>query len=129
MADFTITVSNSLNLFGPAPSNKWNAHLWGAFRWGEGTTDLQVDVVKLLGNALTIADSLTLQSAVFLTVSNSLSLSSNPSNEGLSDGAGYSYVFTGNVTNAENRVETSYSQGSAGAQSYAAGTPPSTNWS
>lgn len=53
-----MTVTNAVNLFGIAPSNKWNAYNWNEFLWGEGTTDLVTETTKVLGNSVTISEAI-----------------------------------------------------------------------
>lgn len=77
MANLTITVSNRINVFGGAPSDKWGQYNWNAFIWGDGTNDLVTDTNKLITNSLApssavfkepnklIANSLVPDSAVF----------------------------------------------------------------
>lgn len=129
LADFTITISNSINTFGPAPSSKWNAYNWNAFRWGEGTTDLITETDKLLANATTLSDAFTMIYEATLTIANSLSLSTEPSIEYLTDRAGFYYVFAGGVTNADSRVSTTYSTVSTSAAAWSAASSTSSVWS
>ena len=126
MADLSKTITNSLNLFGPAPSSKWNAYNWNAFLWGEGTTDLAVSALKVLANSLTPADSLIKYQAV--VVSNSLAPSSDMTGESVTNG-GYYRLFPGSVSDGEDRVDSSWSGGSSGSPSWSQGTASSTSWS
>lgn len=127
MADFNITISNSLNLFGPAPSNKWNAYLWNAFLWGEGTADLAVAVGKIISNALALSDALA-KSAVHV-ISESIGVTGDMGSEYLTDAAGYTHVFPSDVTNAEDRDFPDWSSGAAGSPAWATSTAGSTTWS
>lgn len=126
MANFTITISNSLNTFGPAPSDKWNQFNWNAFLWGEGTADLTVAVDKLLTNSLGFSDTIGLQSGKLIL--NTLSLTDALSSESLIDSRGYNYVFPGGTTNPVNRISTSYSAVSSAAGSWSAVSQTSTTW-
>ena len=57
MADFSKTLSNSINLFGASPSSKWGDD-WGSFLWGEGT-ELTTLTIKVLDGSITISESYT----------------------------------------------------------------------
>ena len=129
MADFTKTITNSINCFGPAPSNKWNAHDWNAFLWGEGNTDHIVNVGKVISNTLAMTDSLSAENGFFRTLNNTLTVTSDNSSEGLRDSDGYSYVFISNVTNAEQRTSASWTQGTRDTETWTSGTATSTAWS
>lgn len=130
MADFTITVSNSIRTFGIAPTSKWNAWNWNAFVWGEGgTVDLRTDVVKLISNAVTPTSSDVTQFSIFMTIINSLSALSGPSLERLMDSAGFSYLFVSDTTNAENRSEATWTEDTQSTSTWTSGTAGSDNWS
>lgn len=48
MADFEITVSNSMNVFGQEPATKWGDFNWGEGFWGFGSETTLIDVEKLI---------------------------------------------------------------------------------
>jgi len=151
MADHNITISNSLNTFGPAPSDVWNAWNWNAFKWGEGTADLQVFVNLIVNTSdlaptsamslhwgfyISIADaSLTPTSSIdaylytSITISNALSPTADMYSESLTDGSGYSYVFASNVTNAEDGTTPTYTSVSDGTGTWTAVSAATTTWS
>jgi hypothetical protein len=129
VADFTVTIANSLNVFGPAPSNKWNAWAWNAFRWGEGTADLAVSVGKVIGNSLALSDSATPVTAFFVNVSATLTLASDMGSERLTDAAGYAYVFPSDTTEAENRDIPDWSTSTAATPTWSSATAGGTSWS
>ncbi len=127
MADFTKTISNSLNSFGGI-TNKWNSYNWGSFIWGEGTADLIVDVIKVISNALT-PDSDISQTEVFLLLSNSLSTTDELSDVNLRDPVGYYYVFPSNTTNHKRTAIPSYTSGSNPSSTWTSGAAASGSWS
>lgn len=129
MANHTITITNRINCFGPAPSNKWNAHSWNAFVWGEGNTDLISAYDKILANAVSLANAVTLESTINLTISNSIAITSDNLSEGLTDGSGYSYVFISNTTNAEERPVTTWTRGTPDTETWTSGVVTTTTWS
>lgn len=127
MADFTKTISNSVNTFGGI-TNKWNERNWGAFKWGEGTNDLPVDVMHLISEALA-PDSGISERVVLHLISESLSPTSDISYEALTDGSGYFYVFPSGQTNHENQAIPSYTSGSSPGSTWTSATAGSTSWS
>lgn len=132
MADFTITITNSINSFGPAPSTKWglsDAMEWGVSKWGEGTLDLVSSFIKVLQNSIGSDSSLIIATGYNRTMSNTLSLTEDLSFEGLSDSNGYSRLFSGSATNAESRIISTYSTAAAGTSTYSSLSAGSTVWS
>jgi hypothetical protein len=133
VADHVISISNSLNLFGPAPSTKWGegspyTMTWGTSKWGEGTEDLIVSVEKYLGNEITASDAYFKEAAHavnFGEISSTFEMSS----ESLLDGSGYYYVFRKPSTDAENQVITTYASGSVASVTWTSGTVSATSWS
>lgn len=134
MADFSITISNAINAFGPAPATKWGVNTpytmtWGTSKWGEGTEDLITVMDKVISNAPTFTDALTLAVDFYIAITNSFSGTFEAGDEGLSDGSGYSYVFTGGTTDLDTIVTTTYTEGAGNAPTYTSGTVTSTTWS
>ncbi len=127
MADYSTTISNSLYVFGPAPSNKWNAYNWNAFRWGEGNTPLVKVDLKVLSESLTLTDSVS--KVPSRVIENTLSPTTAMSLESLTDAEGYYRVFPGGVTDAVDRAIPSWSQGSAGSTTWASSSTTATTWS
>jgi len=132
VADFSQTISNVVNCFGGSPSTKWGNNApytmtWGTSKWGEGTEDLQVAVVKLISNSQSLSDDYSRR--VEKLVSNDLTPTSETTSETLQDGSGWRYVFTSDTTEAENRDEASYSSGTAASTSWTSATAASTSWS
>jgi len=127
VADFTITISNSLSVFGPAPSDKWGAFNWNEFLWGEGTIDLAVAVSKTLSNSLVLTDAF--QKTPNRVIQNVLTVDADMGSERLSDAAGYDYVFLSNTTEAEDRATPSWASAAAGASTWTSATAGNTNWS
>jgi len=127
VADFTKTITVSVNLFGVAPSNKWNAHNWNAFLWGEGTTGLEARVVKVITESVT--PTLSVQKAVQRVRSLALTLSGETSSETLKDAAGYLYVFPDRTTDAEGRDIPTWTSGVAATASWATAALATVTWS
>ena len=130
MADFSISIANSLNTFGPAPADTWGSKLWNAFLWGEGSEDLQVFINLIVAtSALSLDTSISTLFEVYVTISNSLAPTADMFLEGLSDGSGYNYVFASNTTDGEGRTFPVYAPVSDGTGSWTEATAAVTTWS
>lgn len=147
MADFTITVSNSLYPLGP---DVCTPSLWGTFQWGGkwlfSATDLITDIEKLVTNSLapSSAELFDVQKAwaesilpdglvnaeisLDKNVSNDLSMTFETSDETLSSGD-WNYVFRKPSTNAENRSTAVFTQNSRPSTTWTSGVVTSTSWS
>lgn len=128
-SNFTQTVSNSINTFGGGPSTKWNSFSWGAANWGDGTNDLQTDVEKPLSESMSMSDAIGLSVAFSRSFSHSLDSTFEATNGTVTDASGYYRLFSGGVTNADDRSEVTYSQGTEAGTSWSSGTAQSTSWS
>jgi hypothetical protein len=102
---------------------------WGSSKWGEGTEDLQVAVEKVLTNAITPDSTITTLREIQLTIANALALATDVSNEGLSDGGGWNYIFVKPTTNADDRTAVTYAEQSTSAQSYTCAAAANITWS
>jgi hypothetical protein len=132
LANHSITISNSIRAFGPAPTTKWGSGTpytmtWGTSKWGEGTQDLIVACIKVISND--IASDTALINSVRKVIQTTILLTEELSIERLTDGNGYSYIFPGNTTNAESRVESTYSTATAGSLTYSSQAAGTTTWS
>lgn len=128
MADFTKTISNSVNFFAGEPSSKWGEWAWGSFKWGYGTNDLPEAITHLISESIS-PDSAVYKQPMHL-ISESLSITGDPSFEGVGDGSGYYYGFVSNTDNAENRASVTYTSGTtAPGNSYSSQAAGSTSWS
>ena len=109
MADFSISISNSFNLLGESPTSNWGFFTWGTDKWGEGSKDLSVAVVKLISNSL-VPDSSQFFDVTRLS-SNSLEPSFETGGESLMDGSGYYYIFTLPTIDPESRSTATWTSG------------------
>jgi hypothetical protein len=126
------TISNTINAFGPAPTTKWGSGqpmTWGSSKWGEGTIDLQTDVLKSLSEIITLSDALTGAAEFNRSFQETLSTSFEGVDQTLTDPAGYNRLFPGSVTDGDERVETEYTEGTAASTSWSEPSEPSTDWS
>ena len=132
MADFTKTITNSVNLFGGSRTSKWGqANLpytmtWGTTKWGEGTFSLVFDVQKIITNS--ISPTTEIIKGVQKVISESLSLVQTMSSETLTNGS-WRVVFISDTTNVQERDTATWSSQSASSVSYTCGTAGSTTWS
>lgn len=126
MTAYSMTVTNSVNMFGIAPPNMWNDYQWGAFLWGEGTADLITRTTKVLANSVAGA------SAVYKTpmhvISNSLTPSADMGAEYVRQGS-YYHVFPDRTTDAESRDTPTWTAASSTAPTWTSAAAGSTTWS
>jgi hypothetical protein len=134
VADHTITIANSLNVFGDDPPTRWgtSAHFvmtWGTDKWGYGSEDMQEEVGKFLEPGSVALTSAITQIEVVLILSNAITFSSALTLERLSDGSGWDYVLPGGTTNGVDQIATTYANGSSASTTYTTSSAPSTTWS
>lgn len=127
MAEIAVSVGESFYLFGGAPSNKWNSHLWGAFLWGEGNEQAP------FGLGVGVSEAQASSSEADLTAS-ILVLESVGSTTGLADvflrdAAGYFHVFPNNTTDGEERDTPTWASGTVSAATWTAASTPAVTWS
>lgn len=146
MADYSITVSNTLYAFGP---DKLTVSLWGTFQWGEnwGYTpiDMICDVEKQITNSLaptgstlnfdvdkalseTITPSDAFSKDTERTISNSLAPTGDLTSETLTI-SGWNYVFVKPSTNAEDRNLATFTTQSNAQTTWTSNVVTSGSWS
>lgn len=126
MADFTQSVTNSLEFTGLGPSSKWDSMLWTTDKWDEGSQDFVQDVGKYITNSLT--SDTTISNSINKIIENSLTPTGDLSSETLTDGSGYNYIFPLPTTEGESRSSSTFSESTAASTSFTTGTNPSTSW-
>lgn len=130
MADFSIAISNSVNVFGVEISTRWGQSefpytmVWGTSLWGYGYTTV-LDVQKLIDNS--ISPDTTIINETTKLISESITPAFETSSETIKNGI-WNYVFTNNTTEAEERDSTSWSSATASSVSYTSLTATSTTW-
>src|SRR3990167_1891097 len=128
MADLTQTLSENVNVFGVAPSNKWNEYNWGSFLWGEGTNKVKTETDADISDSTTgISDAI--RGNPDARISDEISPTSDLSSETLKDSEGYFYVFQSNTTEGEDRDIASYTSQAAGSTTYTSQAAASVIWS
>jgi hypothetical protein len=127
LADHTKTISESINVFGLAPSTKWNEFSWGTGKWGEGSSGLFKVIGKFLVETQASTDAIYRHTIKRLTETQSVTMIETDTK--LTDGSGYSYVFPGGATDAEEQVITDFTRQSAGSTSWTKQSAGGTSWS
>lgn len=129
MADFTITISNRIDLFGGI-DDKWGQFDWGAFLWGEGTADLPCGVEHVISETLGFSDAITeLEAQRNQSIFEELVIDGDSNDQELFDQAGYNYVFPSGTINRDTSVVTSYTVGTAPTDTWTSGVSGGTVWS
>lgn len=129
MADLTKTVTESVRTFGLAETTKWNNFLWGVGNWGEPGEIIQL-IGKSINESASTTDVLSLNVAKLLqdiTEAGFVQMAAYDTK--LSDGSGYSYVFPGGVSDAEEQVITDFTRQSNGSTAWTKQSDGSTSWS
>jgi hypothetical protein len=129
MANYNVTVVESLRLFGVQPSDKWQEYNWNAFLWGEGTNAVLASASPVIAESQAFSDDLTTAAQFNRTVDESLALSGAPSSEVLRDGNGYIYVFPSDATDGEDRDPVDWSSNATGSGAWSSQAAASTTWS
>lgn len=127
MADFIITISESLRVFGPAPTNKWAEYNWNAFKWGEGTNPVALGISVGISETETLTDSFGVNTSVSL--SETVTASDDLDALQLRDTQGYDYVFVSSTINAADRSTTTYTRQSTSTPTWTSSTVSATSWS
>ena len=115
MATQTVSISNSLYVFGPTPTiygstftSGYNVGKWGTDSWGEGSIDQSVGITKLIQNTQSLSD---VYSKVFRrTFAETLSVVEDLTSERKGDGSGFFHEFTSPSDNAEDRAFTQWTE-------------------
>ncbi len=128
MANLTITVANTLSLGGGGPPTLYGVGIYGTDRYLSGSVDFIEAVTKLVEDGLSLASAISQVTLDFYIAAGSITLTSEAVAEYKTSGI-WSYLFPGDVTNAEDRISTSYSEPTAAASSFTASAAASTVWS
>lgn len=135
MADFSQTITNRIDCFGPAPTTKWGSGspysmTWGTSKWGEGTEDLVVSISKTLGETISLTDNFGTAAQFNRTATwGEISTSYEGVEETLQDGSGYYYVFPKPTTDSDEQYIPSYASGSVSPASWTSGSTSVIIWS
>jgi hypothetical protein len=129
MADYNVTVVESLRLFGVQPSDKWQQYNWNAFLWGEGTNAVLASASPLIAESQSFTDDLTTAAEFNRQVDEAITLSGAPSSEVLRDGNGYVYVFPSAASDGEDRDPVDWASGTTASATWSSQAAASTTWS
>lgn len=129
MADYNVTISETLRLFGVQPSDKWAEYNWSAFLWGEGTNKVLASALSVVSESQTFTDDLTTAAEFNRQVDEALTLSGAPSSEVLRDGNGYVYVFPSAASDGEDRDPVDWASGTTAPGTWSSQAAASTTWS
>ena len=131
MADHVKTLAERVNMFGLAPSTKWNQFAWGVGSWGEGTSEITREVEKVLSSDfLPSSDSLINEVEKLLhDVLDTFQIEMEMTDTELTDSAGYNYVFPGPTTDSEAQMRSDWEEESNDGLSWTSGTAGGTSWS
>lgn len=121
-----MTVTNSVNLFGIAPSNKWNDYNWDEFLWGEGTADLITETTKVIGGTIT-GDTAIIKETEHVFGS-TISIGGDIGHRYVLDGS-YYRVYPSDTTDIEGEDTASWSSSTATAPTWSSAAAASTTWS
>jgi hypothetical protein len=125
MADLSINISNSFRAQSPGRTNLWGVLVWGVDFWGD-SKDVAVDVGKWLSNYISATDTIGL--GIYRSFTNTFSIGSSMNLVSLTDGAGYTYILQGGVSDPDNRLFPSYTSGSRTAPVYTDNSPNNPTW-
>lgn len=109
MADYSKTVTNTLEVFGGGQTSKWNEFNWNEAVWGEGTLGIAVSYLKYIYETQSLSDLYNLYAQFNMPISNTQTLSFETSNETISQGE-WDLEFTAPSSNAENRSLTVWTE-------------------
>lgn len=131
MANFAITISNSVNCFGISPSTLWGAGnmTWGVSKWGYGTNQIPLGITSVFSNSESPTDSETTTLDYRRTMSESLSPTEDMGSEYLLTGNGYYYLFAFPTRNRQSATVGSFISDAAQSTSWTSDPAGSTSWS
>ena len=98
MADFTQTVTNTIQVFGSADTENWNEIVWGTDNWA-ADDDMEFEITKLLANTVSATADLTFHAEHIFAAAVTATVVSTNVTLTLQDSNGYSYVFPSDTTN------------------------------
>lgn len=112
MADFTITISNQVDVFGATPASLWGVVEGDVGNWGYSSQEFPHNIGKFISNSQSLSDSFTKK--VSRIYGNDLSIDSDVTNLELLDGNGYNYVFTLPTIDADEKADDIWTDESIG---------------
>lgn len=119
MADFTITVSNLVNVFGPQVADDWGTLSWtltsaasspGFTNWGYGRETQFDRIIKVLDNSVTV-DSEVFKAPYTVVFEIFVVTGFDVFNEYLTDGSGWNYEAARPTTDFDSQVVSTWTSG------------------
>lgn len=145
MTAFNKTITNKLYPIGGGQTGKWGTAIWGAFKWATGPAINRVRHMGTLQQLLPsstvgkrvkhildpnqIFPTETLAFGVKRSIAETLNVNSEATSEELQDGSNYTYVFTSNAPNAEDRDFADWTQGTRPGDTWTLQTATMPTWS
>jgi len=133
MADFSQSITNSVQCFSEGPSTKWGdangypyTMAWGVSTWGEGYS-LPVDFIKVIDNSV-VSDTTIMKEVVHIWGETVTIQAFEATVENLTQGIWY-YVFPDRTTNAEDRDFATWTSATVSDVTFTCGAAGSTSWS
>ena len=114
MANFSKTITNTLNIFGAGKASRWGEFIWGSDAWGSG--EVVKTPLKLSQETLFLSGDNN-QYQTIKNIAENITVTGDMSDEALIDPNGYYIVFQ-ETANAENRPNTGYNSISQSVNSY-----------
>lgn len=145
MTAFNKTITNKLYPVGGGQTGKWGTAVWSAFKWATGPA---INRVRHMGTVQQLLPSSTVGKGVIhvldpdqifpidalafgvtRTLTETLSVSAAATAEELQDGSNYTYVFTSNASNAEDRDFADWTAGTRPGDTWTLQTATMPTWS
>jgi hypothetical protein len=127
VAEFSVTVSESVRCFGGAPSSLWNSYLWNAFKWGDGTASMVVGA--FVGVSESQASTTDVGVVPVVVVSESVASVATMVSGFIRDAAGYYRMFSNDTADGEQRDTPTWAAGSATTPTWASAAATAASWS
>ncbi len=124
MADFTKTITNTLNVFGASPPTKWGIGIWGVMLWGV-TQDFEINVIKVLGEAISFSSSV--EKVFIKELSNSVSFATDLTTFLTLDDI-WNYLFAKSTTDGALQVVDQFTRVSDPSTTQTETSLPTTTW-
>lgn len=127
MTDLTVTVSSETRVFGGAPTNKWGTFLWGQ-NWAYGNLKISttIDYSSIISDSISLSDDLT--KSFSKIIDDTIGLADHMIDISMKDAAGYSYQFSGAVSDFLDKITTTYSAVGRRSTSWTGGSSGVTTW-
>lgn len=128
MADFTKTVTNSIQCFSLMPPSLWNSFNWGTGYWGYSQNSTVIDITKFFAQTIVTGDAIAQLDTI--KVYNNIIQSTNAIvGVQKQDAEGYYYTAPDDTTELLNRSITNYTEETSPTTVWTEEMSPTTSWS